>query len=1173
MAPELSIRFTAKDDTAPVSVSLFRPDTGTLTNPALFTPPLDDKTLGELRWYLEEFSGWPSGPDYERAERIENSLENWGRALRDSVMRGEEAARLWQQFVDAPAGGKLVTIDAIDSRVLRLPWELLADDGGHVFARGIGVRRRLQKATVVGETKPFDLPVRLLVVVSRPQDAGFIDPRAVSRPLLDALDELGNLVAVEFLYPPTLAALTERLRDQHAPPVHVVHFDGHGVYDEMQGLGYLLFENDAHQSDRVDADRLGTLLFNCGVPLMVLNACQSAKQEKTNPYASVAARLIRSGVGSVLAMNYSVLVMAARKFVAAFYGALADGLTVGQAVDQGRFKLLSDEARHTLTRRNAKDELVEETVRLRDWFLPALYQQSADPVVFGPHPPPTPVPVPLERGSAGGRAGALPPEPRHGFHGRAREMLELERQFAERAIVVLYGFGGMGKTALAAEAGRWFQRTGRFPGGAAFVSFEHGGSLQQLCSWVGQAVSGDPNFALGEGEPIGRVANLLRQRPALVIVDNFESVLGSQPLMPPEELRAMLDAVWAWANLSPTPPSLPGKVAGGSGSRILLTTRDTQFNDQRFAPSKQCAHVELGGLAMSDALDLAAAVLNDHGIDRTQVNRQELVDLMDRLGGHPLSLYLVLPWLRRYTPAELSARFEELLPGFQTGAAKERNESLAVSLEFSLRRLGEATRATLPDLAVFQGGALENMILEITGMDPELWKAARAELEGAALLTAESLPNVAFPFLRFHPTLAPYLATRLSAARRAELEERYWQRYYAVANYLYRSDTQTPHEARAIALRELPNLRRALDLCLAALSSPLRGESERQKIAGAAVDFATRIAMFLDAFGRWRERDVVMANVKRQTSNVIAGTGGITKAEYLLLDRQGETLLQQGRAAEAERLFHDLLGRLEAGAAYDAAYDHAMTLFSLGRCLAAQGRPAQAIAWHRRALAEFEKISESANQQINKPAKVMMARCYEDLAGSLLALGQFATAQENYEACLSIARETEDHREVGVALGQLGHLALQRSDLAEAAQRYSEALATFRALGEPQSEAAIWHQLGLVAQEAENWQEAERCYRESLRLEEQMNHAEGVAQTCNQLALVALGADRPADAERWFLRAQEIKDQVSPHDASPLHNLAALYLSQGRLEEAARYAHRAVEIVEQHQIQTEVWKM
>jgi hypothetical protein len=130
-------------------------------------------------------------------------------------------------------------------------------------------------------------------------------------------------------------------------------------------------------------------------------------------------------------------------------------------------------------------------------------------------------------------------------------MLHLERALAEHNVVVLHGFGGLGKTALAAEAGRWFYRTGRFPGGAAFVSCEQGGSLAQLCSWVGQALSSDPDFAIGQGDPVERIARLLAAQPALIILDNFESVLGREPLMPPEELKAVLDAVWTWANPEP----------------------------------------------------------------------------------------------------------------------------------------------------------------------------------------------------------------------------------------------------------------------------------------------------------------------------------------------------------------------------------------------------------------------------------------------------------------------------------------------------------------------------------------------------------------------------------------------------------------------------------------------
>ncbi|MCB0258035.1 MAG: CHAT domain-containing protein, partial [Anaerolineae bacterium] len=178
----------------------------------------------------------------------------------------------------------------------------------------------------------FQPPVRLLVVVSRPAGTGFIDPRSSAAPLLDALDPLGDAVAVEFLRPPTLAALNARLRDRDAPPVHVVHFDGHGVYDPAVGLGFLLFEDDRQERHDVDAEQLGALLNECGIPLMVLDACQTATPDERNPFASVAARLIESGVGAIVAMNYSVLVETAKRLTGHLYRGLAQGKAVSAAL-------------------------------------------------------------------------------------------------------------------------------------------------------------------------------------------------------------------------------------------------------------------------------------------------------------------------------------------------------------------------------------------------------------------------------------------------------------------------------------------------------------------------------------------------------------------------------------------------------------------------------------------------------------------------------------------------------------------------------------------------------------------------------------------------------------------------------------------------------------------------
>src|SRR5260370_11587193 len=72
------------------------------------------------------------------------------------------------------------------------------------------------------------------MVHARPDGAGFGDPRGSARELLEAVAEQveAGTIALEFLRPPTLPALRERLSHPTLPPVHVLHFDGHGAFGE-----------------------------------------------------------------------------------------------------------------------------------------------------------------------------------------------------------------------------------------------------------------------------------------------------------------------------------------------------------------------------------------------------------------------------------------------------------------------------------------------------------------------------------------------------------------------------------------------------------------------------------------------------------------------------------------------------------------------------------------------------------------------------------------------------------------------------------------------------------------------------------------------------------------------------------------------------------------------------
>jgi len=164
----------------------------------------------------------------------------------------------------------------------------------------------------------------------------------------------------------------------------------------------------------------------------------------------------------------------------------------------------------------------------------------------------------------------------------------------------------------------------------------------------------------------------------------------------------------------------------------LLTSRDTTFADKRLVRSRKVAHLALKGLHSEDAYGLASRLLDTLGIDRRQVSYTLLGELLARLDHHPLAIQLVLPTLRDHPIAEITADFVKLLPAFVDDHATGRNRSLLASLEYSLRRLSEEQQALLRRLAVFEGGASEDEIREITRIPDNDWIALRSALEQAA---------------------------------------------------------------------------------------------------------------------------------------------------------------------------------------------------------------------------------------------------------------------------------------------------------------------------------------------------------------------------------------------------------------------------------------------------------
>jgi tetratricopeptide (TPR) repeat protein len=1144
----LTIRHLAGSD--PVSFQITRQPDGKTSQAVTVQPPVGfpvegrptSDLLTELQWYLEKFLDYPFPPETDRADRVLQALYAWGEQAFKALFGEPTAAGFFNAAIADDYSSLHLQVSSDDPQVLSWPWEALRDPQLGFLAHACQLERRLDTVhdpQKLSASLPKDR-VNILLVVARPfeNDVGF---RSIARPLVELIEKEKLPASVELLRPPTFDQLRARLREKKGF-YHLVHFDGHGAYFQQdpseghtfQGAeGVLAFETEEGKPDLVPAEKLSTLLKECVVPGVVLNACQSAMitGEGKDPFASVAMALLRSGMRDVVAMAYSLYVSGAQQFLPEFYRRLfADG-SMAVAVRAGRQQMWQHDKRVC-----ARGEFP-----LQDWLLPVLYRQ--DPLNFS---------FAKEAGKTVQRDSKLPEDLRreknpYGFVGRDSAILALERALRRKpAGILIQGLGGVGKTTLARGFLQWLDQTGGLDHPPFWFGFQEIRSAEYVFNRLGEALFGG-NFGAISGETpedamqkkIQALAVALSENHMLIVWDNFESAAG-------------IAGTSILANLLESDRNLLAQFLDelrGGDTKVIITSRSTE---DWLGPQRRYLLL-LGGLDREERWEYCDAILRDLG---QSINRddEDLVKLMDLLGGHPLAMRAILPRLEKMSAGQVLSALRSNLAALKLNGDPEQAR-LYATLAFVEQSLPEDLRSLLVLLGMHEGFVSASLFELMAEQVDAGWTRARVDLLMQALAKAGLLHEIGQANYEMHPLLTSYL--RLPQVKNAPTNYRDdWTRAFVslmatLADATARRDGneqgmtyhlfgQNFHFALLEAERtqmsaEMVMLTQSLTAFALNSGNFSTAHSQSQRLIAICSNDPQNAAGSYYQLGRIAEGQHDLVAAEKAFCKSLAACERLGEDQFLpalVHLHLGNIALLRRDFVAAEDWYHkSLVNREKCGDESGAS----AVYYQLGRIAGEQRDFAAAEAWYRRSLAIDEKLGNASKD----------GAIYRELGFVSRMLGDFAAAEGWCLKALDTDIKQGDQRSEASDYHALGGIALERGDFTSAEHWYRKCLDISEKNGDNYLSALSYHNLGLIAVQHRDFVPGGQWYRKSLAILEGQGYEHDVAGTYTQLGNLA-GAQRNfLDSGYWlvksllvFLRLQD------PHGANISTNNFRLFYKQ-----------------------------
>ena len=699
------------------------------------------------------------------------------------------------------------------------------------------------------------------------------------------------------------------------------------------------------------------------------------------------------------------------------------------------------------------------------------------------------------------------------FFGRAPELARLQAEVRANRLVTVVGPGGVGKTRLALEALPLLAED--FRGAIHFVPLADVPGAAFLGAAIAQALE-----LPGGKDPLDAVATALGDRPALLLLDNFEHLVAEgTPLV--ERLLARAKGLSCLVTSR--------QKLGLAGEReVLLSALDLDASVQLF-------------------LDRARAVKPDLELD---VRSAPLVaTLVERLEGLPLALVLAAGRTQLLGLEEILARFSERLDllASRDRNVPERHRTLRAAIEGSVRLLTESQRRLHARLSVFRGAFLVEAA-EAVSEDPQTLDLV-ADLCECSLLVPEGGRFRMLEMVREHAL------TLLEPAELARARRRHAEHYLALARQVSPSLKKEPAALDRIA-REQGNLRAALEWSLE--ESP---------------DVALGLAAALVPF--WRIRGP-FAEGRRFLDEALALEGGAAADRARALAGAGALAYALGDVASAAARFEESLPvSREAGDPVGVAG----ALNNLGVIARERGDLERARVLYEESAAVARgcdaKLAATAISNLGLMAQrrgddraarglleeaVALDRASGDLLGasgslvylsSVLAnLGETDAARAAGKDALALARSFGSENGIARALLAVGWLELALGNAPEAARaHYAESLALFQKMGVSRGVAIAHANLASTALAAGDKAAARHHAEESLALCASDRPGAALAHRFLGEAL-----EDPKKARAAYVEALTLglADSEPAHAGACFQGLAGLASAEGEHERAAR---------------------